>query len=196
MQYNFQPELIKPGQVIRYHLLRANAPLSFKEVMVLLRDDEEFRTFYNQVLMAVPFEGFYWEHPPHTLESMGEKYEVSLINGDVLTRLQADSSAFSRYFETDRAVVSFQNLGKDARLVVPVPQGPDQNYTHLANFVRRAAPQQVQEFWKRVGTEVLGALSEMNLWLNTAGLGVHWLHIRLDSRPKYYKLVVYKNARR
>jgi hypothetical protein len=25
------------------------------------------------------------------------------------------------------------------------------------------------------------------MWLSTSGLGVAWLHIRLDSTPKYYQ---------
>ncbi|MGI9175867.1 MAG: DUF6940 family protein [Rhodothermales bacterium] len=27
------------------------------------------------------------------------------------------------------------------------------------------------------------------MWLSTAGGGVSWLHVRLDSRPKYYAAV-------
>ncbi|MGB1216866.1 MAG: DUF6940 family protein [Saprospiraceae bacterium] len=30
------------------------------------------------------------------------------------------------------------------------------------------------------------------MWLSTAGLGVYWLHIRMDNRPKYYKHKAYK----
>ena len=30
------------------------------------------------------------------------------------------------------------------------------------------------------------------IWLNTAGGGVAWLHIRLDHRPKYYRYLPYK----
>ncbi len=32
------------------------------------------------------------------------------------------------------------------------------------------------------------------LWLSTAGGGVAWLHVRLDSRPKYYGYSPYKTA--
>jgi hypothetical protein len=30
-------------------------------------------------------------------------------------------------------------------------------------------------------------VSASPLWLSTAGMGVSWLHLRLDSRPKYYR---------
>ena len=29
--------------------------------------------------------------------------------------------------------------------------------------------------------------SQRRLWMSTEGSGVPWLHVRLDSRPKYYK---------
>ena len=29
-------------------------------------------------------------------------------------------------------------------------------------------------------------------WLSTAGMGVYWLHVRVDSRPKYYRYQGYK----
>jgi len=29
-------------------------------------------------------------------------------------------------------------------------------------------------------------LGERRLWISTAGGGVAWLHVRLDSSPKYY----------
>jgi hypothetical protein len=87
-------------------------------------------------------------------------------------------------------VVSFPNLGGDARLVVPTPQPgtPAPTYAHLARFCRQAPVAQLAALWRAVGTEVLAwwAGTTAPLWLSTSGLGVGWLHVRLDSRPKYY----------
>ena len=33
------------------------------------------------------------------------------------------------------------------------------------------------------------------IWLSTAGMGVPWLHVRLDSRPKYYAFGPYRDDR-
>jgi hypothetical protein len=30
------------------------------------------------------------------------------------------------------------------------------------------------------------------IWLNTAGAGVPWFHVRLDKRPKYYGVDPYR----
>ena len=44
------------------------------------------------------------------------------------------------------------------------------------------------------GQAIRENLGPIPRWLSTAGLGVPWLHLRLDTRPKYYQYGPYKNA--
>ena len=76
-------------------------------------------------------------------------------------------------------------------LVVPVPLDANTDYAHLASFVRSATAPQQGAFWQAVGEAVRDSLSAQRLWLSTSGLGVYWLHVRLDSRPKYYTCQAY-----
>merc|ERR1712241_203055 len=45
--------------------------------------------------------------------------------------------------------------------------------------------------WQELGQTLSERLrqvgSQTNIWVNTDGRSVHWLHVRLDSRPKYYR---------
>ena len=66
-------------------------------------------------------------------------------------------------------------------------------YPHLAAFLRGAGKQQVRELWRRRAQEMLRSIGERPVWLSTAGGGVAWLHVRLDSRPKYYSHAPYRN---
>ena len=91
-------------------------------------------------------------------------------------------------------MVTFPNLGNDAVLVVPTPVGPSAAYVHLAAFVRHAPPAQVHELWRAVGAAVASRLSVKPMWVSTAGMGVAWLHVRLDDRPKYYGFTEYRGA--
>ena len=45
------------------------------------------------------------------------------------------------------------------------------------------------------GTTMKELVDQHSVWLNTAGNGVIWLHIRLDSRPKYYKTDTYRKPK-
>ena len=76
-------------------------------------------------------------------------------------------------------------------LVVPAPLDACTDYAHLATIVRSAPVSQQCAFWRAVGETVRGSLSDQTLWLSTSGLGVYWLHVRLDSRPKYYTFQAY-----
>jgi hypothetical protein len=70
-------------------------------------------------------------------------------------------------------------------------------YTDLANFCRQAPVHQVVALWQRVGEVYSQRLRKSNqadgpVWLSTSGMGVAWLHVRLDQRPKYYTYAPYK----
>jgi hypothetical protein len=78
-------------------------------------------------------------------------------------------------------------------LVVPRPLAEASAYTHVARFFRFAPRAQQDELLRVLGTVVPTMLSDRPLWLSTAGLGVAWLHVRLDSRPKYYRFDRYRD---
>ncbi len=77
-------------------------------------------------------------------------------------------------------------------LVAPAPQGPPRAYAHLAVFARHAPASQQDALWQAVGHAVADRLATEPLWLSTSGLGVGWLHVRLDERPKYYTYAPYR----
>ena len=117
-------------------------------------------------------------------------------------------SDFQEHFSScDRDVVSFPNLGGDAHLVVPCPPVKNQSsneqqnyqniYGHLASFMKlNNNLEQVHNFWIQVGKifeeEIQQRKGDQPIWLSTCGTGVYWLHVRLDSRPKYYSYQEYR----
>lgn len=105
-----------------------------------------------------------------------------------------DREAFGEHFRPGCRTVTFDNLGGDAVLVAPCPLGPDSAYTHLAQFVHAAPDAQQQLLWQSVGEAMQARLGTEPVWLSTAGHGVGWLHVRLDSRPKYYRHAAYMRA--
>lgn len=170
--------------------LSAGSPLSYDEVIRLWQGDEGFRRFFTEAVRDSGFEAFFWETPPVTLSTLGRPFEFVVVEGGALARLRPDPQPFSKHFAARSCpeVLSFPNLGGDATLIVPAPVSPDQAcYTHLGNFLRAAPTGQVDRFWQVVGETMQQRVSASPLWLSTAGMGVSWLHLRLDSRPKYYR---------
>ncbi|KAK1864801.1 hypothetical protein I4F81_007343 [Pyropia yezoensis] len=68
-------------------------------------------------------------------------------------------------------------------------------YAHIGAFVRGAPAPAVAALWAAVGDAVTARLATNDgrpLWVSTAGLGVPWLHVRLDNAPKYYRVQAYR----
>jgi hypothetical protein len=85
-----------------------------------------------------------------TRHTLTQAYEFVLVRNDALERLVADPTDFAEHFQQADKVVNFQNLGRDAHLIVPTPESEAGHYTHLANSVRQALPEQQDAFWQLV----------------------------------------------
>jgi hypothetical protein len=173
------------------------AAIPFASALELLRTDHAFRSQLVSTLAASPFAAFFWETPPATMTSLARPFEFVLTDAPGLANASPDVNAFREHFNSDddrnAGVVVFDNLGRDATLVVPCPRVSTEVYVHLAAFLRGAPEAQKHALLERMANEVLSRVSARPLWLSTAGMGVYWLHVRLDSRPKYYRHAPYKS---
>lgn len=167
--------------------------LTVVQVIQSWRDDERFRTWFNDLLAGVPYAAFRWETPPVTDSTINQPFQCVLLDSPRLTQ-RPDVKAFAEHWRTPPkdGVVEFGNLSGDAMLVVPCPIVEPAAYVHLAAFVRKAPEAQRQALWQHVSMAMSRRLSNKPVWLSTAGAGVPWLHVRLDDRPKYYRYDTWK----
>jgi hypothetical protein len=181
------------GKAIRLCFETDEGPLFTQKFFELLRDDAEFRTYFSSELAAMPYKAFRWETPVQWRSLEGNSFHCIVVDDPHLTD-PPDCRPFTEYFRTHarNGVATFPNLGKDAVLVVPCPIADDAAYGHLAAFVREAPAEQQHELWKQVAEAMFDIVPKRAVWLSTAGAGVAWLHVRLDSRPKYYWYRPYK----
>jgi hypothetical protein len=182
---------------LRIRIRDAEGYLSFATVFQLLFGSRSFRAWYTELLAACDNAAICWEHPSLTGHSASRAYEVALIDAPALSAIQTDPAPFHELFAVSPGldVMAFSNLGGDATLVAPTPVTPTADYSHLLSFLRTASERQVDAFWQCVATTLRENLSDTPVWLSTAGGGVNWLHVRVDSYPKYYKHPVYRHSR-
>ena len=174
-------------------------PLRYSEVVQNWQTNPAFREFFTSLLADAPFSAYFWETPPVTKAVIDQIFEFVLVDSPQLATVRPNPNAFEDYFRSvreDEGVVTFENLGKDAVLVAPSPRAPLSAYPHLAAFVRNAPDSQKHALWRQVGETLEGCLSQRPIWVSTSGLGVYWLHVRLDSYPKYYTHRPYRTANR
>ena len=181
-----------PGSAARFAATRGGAPLSVAEVLDAWAAGDEW---YGAALAARASRAFHWEHPAWTPASLDAPYECAVVDSPSLARETADPRDFAAPLAAaGGAVATFPNLGHDALLVVPAARSAHDHYGHLASFVRGAPRDQRADLWRAVAAAVRGRLGARPVWLSTAGLGVPWLHVRLDDRPKYYRHAPYRES--
>lgn len=190
-------ENLKDGRVRRVTIARDSSPMSYAQVIESWESDGEFREFYISLLTDAPFDAMFWEAPPITRASANQSYEFVMVDSPALATVMPDASAFASAFRAasdDENVVTFENLGGDALLVAPCPIAPAHVYPHLTAFVRGAPEAQRHDLFISLAKALGQNIGDQPLWVSTSGLGVYWLHIRLDSRPKYYTFQPYTRA--
>lgn len=157
------------------------------------KECEEFFQEFVAILKNANFESFYFECPPINRKNVDKKFEFVIVKSESLHRRKPDPEAFSEHFRQNCLSAVFQNLGADATLIAPCPS-TSKNYGHISNYMKNASQEEIKDLWKNVGDSISENLSSKPLWISTAGDGVSWLHIRLDSYPKYYNYGEYKTV--
>jgi hypothetical protein len=164
-------------------------PMSIGDVIARWRSDDDFRDAFIRALAGTGFPAFFWEMPPVARDSLSNAFECAVIRGDALARMQAGEFDFAEHLnETNEEVAAFPNLGGDAMLIVPRRISDADCYGHIASFLRTAPQEQQHALFQRLAFETEKMLAAgRRFWISTSGLGVPWVHVRLDSYPKYYQ---------
>ncbi|MGK0357735.1 MAG: hypothetical protein ACI9U2_000012 [Bradymonadia bacterium] len=172
-------------------LWRADRPA--EAALEALRDDAGARTALTRCITEAPFEGLFWECRG-IASSSEDPLEFALINSPHVAALSADPGPFQAALDGVAAddARAFDNLGGHSRLVAPGLGDKLTDGVHLARFLRHGSSAQMHALWRCVADEALRWMQTRTLWLSTSGLGVSWLHVRLDPHPKYYAYAPYR----
>ena len=190
-------ENIEVDRVTKSTITRDGTTMTFAQALHALRNDACFRSWFSDLLAKCPFSAFRWETPALSLTTIDRPFEFVLLSAPGFASRRTDAVTYEEYFtddDTNHGIVTFANLGSDATLIVPSPRTDRNAYGHLAAFMRHAPESQRDSFWRVVGKTVRALVNDHPIWLSTAGGGVAWLHVRVDSHPKYYGYSPYKRS--
>jgi len=182
------------GEIIQF--VEENRLLTAQQLITSWRDDETFRDVFVSELAATTYPGFFWEMPPVSRGALSRAFECAVLRSDALAQMRADPSDFADQLKAATgSVTSFHNLGRDALLIVPCRVSSANCYGHFAAFLREGPREQQHALFRRLAIEAEKMLQDgRRFWISTSGLGVPWVHVRLDSYPKYYQHRPYAEA--
>ena len=190
MEFEFVIENLENG-FLKVNIKEDGIWVSFDEVFGLLENDRDFRSQFINFLKSIELTAFNIECKPVNIENVNQAFEFIIINCPDLLKCTSDSSKFKAHFDEDELTAVFENLNGDAVLISPVDHGSE-DFGHLSTFLSSASNDQLNDLLIALG-EIAGAnLGNENIYINTSGLGVPWLHFRIDDEPKYYQFETYK----
>lgn len=194
--WSLRKQALRGYQGNQFHLYQQDRAVSYGEAIELFLQSPAFRRFWCDSLAALPFPAIFWEVPPVSSDTLDQAFEFVVIHAPLLDGVEAEPEYFESYFQAakpeDQQVVAFPNLGQDAYLLAPCPQAQGPGYPHLISFLRLAPEAQIDRFWQVAAEALQARIGQEPLWWSTSGAGVFWLHLRIDTRPKYYNYAPYR----
>ena len=174
---------------VRLAPTRNGHPATWREMLGGWERDASLPDAFSGWIAELPYEGVFWECAPLRMAGLDGPFDCVVLDGPRFAALRPEPEVFARELRAadDEGVATFPNLGGDALLVVAAARAAPEVYGHLAAFLRGAPCEQRRGLWRAVARAVQVRVGSRPLWLSTAGSGVTWLHVRLDSVPKYYR---------
>ena len=182
-------------QESKYKIHIQGNPISLHTFIVYAKF-ERFLKDYISLLRLIDYDEYFWEHPKLNSTSWMSEYEVSIVESKRLNVVKPNPHPFSQYFKGDDVIVTFKNRGGNALLVVPEPDNMSiSDFSTISRFIKNADSDLSIKFFKAVFREWhQNFKNDTNYsYLSTHGLGVHWLHVRIDKKPKYYHTIDYRD---
>jgi hypothetical protein len=198
-----QAEVNQVEEIMMVVITKDGTELTWKDALAGLRArSPALRNLLTKTLAQMPFSSFKWECAPLSRKSMDvATFEFVVHDYPGLATSNADPSDFSEYLREVRGqevARQFPNIKGDCTLVSPAQAVDNREvYGHIGSFLRQAPEAQHEAQWRQLGEAIHTRLSRTrpsaSLWVSTAGGAVPWLHMRVDSAPKYYRFRAYRD---
>ena len=125
-------------------------------------------------------------------ESKDSLFEYELIPEENLSDVQ-DFSVYSNHLSDIpkyKNSISFMNPSNKTMLIIPKPV-KYKNFSHIGNFTEYASETHKKSLYKNIAMNILNVLDDLKpgewIFLSTHGLGVPYLHYRIELSPQYYE---------
>ena len=152
-----------------------------KDIGNLMRHNIKFKKEFVSILRNCTFSAYYFQCDKL---NFNKAFSFTLIDAPELVKIQCDYKTFDKQLKNTCKVCVFPNLGKNATLIVPnykIGKNTGVDYRSIATYFKTAGMAALIRLVEAMGDNVYE-----NCYLSTSGLGVHYLHVRIEDTPKYY----------
>jgi len=191
--------IIENEDVIIYKLVKNNHLITWNELYSNI--NLQFVKSFIEVLTNCKFNEYYLEFNPVSYSTLDKRiFEFVLVKTKIC--LNADFTPFNKFNINSNTndIRVFPNLSNTSILISPCYNKlfNIQSYAHIGIFMKNFnTKQQIDLIYTMFSVYITTLKSKPNdfMWLSTHGKGVGWLHIRIDTQPKYITWLHYKSIK-
>ncbi|RHZ37251.1 DUF6940 family protein [endosymbiont GvMRE of Glomus versiforme] len=185
------------NNAIKYQFTKPdNSKLTWNDFINLLKTGGQELTNALKDANSQLKSAYFWECLPISKDTLNRPFEFVVIKNEKLNNINQNYSSFKEYI--DKNEKSFISR-RGATLIIPLPEKNKDNeeldYKNLASFIQNVPDNSEQQktLWQEVARQLETNLEDKNpRWLSAHGLGVPYLHVRIDKQPIYYSWSEYK----
>ncbi|EKX46959.1 hypothetical protein GUITHDRAFT_107309 [Guillardia theta CCMP2712] len=137
---------------------------------------------------SVPFKSYFWETVPFSGKTAGTvEFQFVCLDAPSLEGSPADCTSFGSANVDGKEVDRYASHAQISTFLRDVD-----NSSKLKLFQELGRTLQENVLDQAGNFSMLGPTS--SVWVNTEGSGVPWLHLRIDTRPKYYHYAPFRSS--
>lgn len=162
-------------------------------------NDKFIGSFINLLTTLNTFDSYYIEFSPTIFNSLDHvTFQFVLTKtGGFSSTPDIHTFGIEKLNTNTDDIIWFPNPSNTALLVVPCynQSFPMDDYIHIGKFMKSSNIKQKQNLVIKIFElyfEMLEQNQTKKLWLSTHGKGVAWLHVRIDTIPRYITHINYK----
>lgn len=152
-----------------------------KDIGNLMRQNLKFKKELISILRNCKFNAYYFQCDKLNFNKM---FTFTLIDAPELVNIQCDYKTFDKQLKNTCKVCVFPNLSKNAILIAPnykIGKNTGVDYRSVAHYFKTSRIPALMKLVEAIGDNIYEGC-----YLSTSGLGVHYLHVRIENTPKYY----------
>jgi len=179
MRYNYYED----GKIFKFIYKEENeilyeSKVMWKDVCNFMSKGKIFKDEFIDILKKCKFKGYMIKCNKY----VNDKYfKFVIIKYDYLSYMQLDKETYKEYFKKEFNV--FPNISGDTILISPSPYDDKTDYRSIGPYFRTSTKKTLYKLLECISKNLFEGC-----YLNTHGLGVSYIHIRIDLKPKYYSL--------
>lgn len=162
--------------------------LSVRSVIELFGNKKFVLEFVSIINNMIDYEAYFLECPKMNAKTLNDGFEFIIYNAKNKFKNKKANFDYFSFYSDDYLSMCIKSHNGNIMIIPNHMKGtPCENYLNISNFLRNSLDEQIIDLFYLLSDNIKKEINSGNtIWVSTHGLGIPWLHIRIDYFPKYY----------